>query len=158
MSKVIVFEKELLRSEAFRAIKSLATIRVLIEFYMRRQIHKTKDRKGCRGGIVIANNGKLVFTYEEAKKMGIPQTTFSRSITELVDLGLMDIAQRGYGLQKIPTLYAISERWRLFGTPDFKPVTRDPVKPPYLRKRKKQLPPAVIETHRITTTHGGPDA
>jgi len=67
------------------------------------------------------NNGELVFTYAEAKReKGMPESTFMKCIDKLIAVGLMDIAHSGSGGKKGDTsLYAISERWRKYGTPDF---------------------------------------
>ena len=42
----------------------------------------------------------------------------------MVAKGLRDIAATGMGVHKVETWYAISERWRDYGTPDFKKVRR----------------------------------
>jgi hypothetical protein len=74
----------------------------------------------------IANNGEIVFTYKEAKeKYGISYGAFRDAIDELRDKGFVDIAESGAGLYKSANLYAISDRWRLYGTPEYeKPKPR----------------------------------
>ena len=120
----IVIEEEMLKSKAFNAIRSVNSIRVLFEFY-RRRVMGRQGRKG-KEHWVIQNNGDIIFTYQEAlKRLGIKQTTFSRCLSELVRLGFIDIAQRSCGLHRQPTKYAISERWKKYGQPDFEMINRD---------------------------------
>jgi hypothetical protein len=151
--KVIVFDKALFKSEAYSKIKSLATLRVLIEFYSRRQIHKPKDRRGKHSLPVIENNGKIQFTYEQAAKIGIPQSTFARSIKELSDLGFIKTESYGHCLFKKAAQYSITENWRLYGTSDFKPNERLIVKPPYKREKKKTITTSGKRKQVSITTH-----
>lgn len=73
----------------------------------------------------VANNGEITFTYQEAKsKHGLNPQTFSKAIEELVAKGFIDIERPGTGVGKVPTLFAISERWRKYGTTEFKSVKR----------------------------------
>jgi len=73
----------------------------------------------------ILNNGELVFTYEEAKRLyGITAGRFTRAIEELVEKGFLDISETGMGLYKMATHYGISDRWRDYGTPSFRQVHR----------------------------------
>lgn len=95
---------------------------VLFDFMMRCRISgggkKRKDR-------VILNNGELVYPYSEAESKGIPRSTFMRAVDDLVAAGFIDIAHSGSGGKKGDcSLYAISERWRDWGTDQFKPATR----------------------------------
>ena len=70
---------------------------------------------------MIVNNGKIVFPYCEAKKKyNIPASTFSRSIDQLIEFGLIDINHLGGGMAKDMTTYYISYRWEYYGTPEFK--------------------------------------
>jgi hypothetical protein len=72
---------------------------------------------------VVENNREIEYTYEEAKKDGIKSTTFTRVRDALVRKGLLDMAG-GDGLTKGICYYAISNRWKKFGTPDFETVER----------------------------------
>lgn len=137
MSSVIVIDVEILQSTAFLAIRSAHSIRVLLEFYRRRKIHKPKDRRGKHSKPVILNNGELVFTFRDAtQRMKLSQTTFSRALTELVALGFLDVAEPPCGLHRQPTKWALSERWRRYGQTDFVYVQRERLTPPFVRKRK----------------------
>jgi hypothetical protein len=56
------------------------------------------------------------------KRHGISKSRFGWALKELVAKGFIDIANTGMGVHKVETWYAISERWRNYGTPQFKEV------------------------------------
>ena len=135
----IYLENDLLKAPAVIAIRSAHSFRVLLEFYRRRVIHKRKDHRGKRAGAVIMNNGELVLTFKEAKaRLGISQATYSRCLSELVELGFLDIAELSSGLHRQATKWSISDRWRRYGQDDFQRVKRTPLTPPFVKKRKRQ--------------------
>jgi hypothetical protein len=139
----VYLEKEFLQSPAVKAIKSAHSFRVLLEFYRRRQIHKPKDRRNKHSNPIVLNNGKIELPYRYAKeRMKIPQTTFSRCLDEMVNLGFLDLAELSCGLHRQPTKWTISDRWKKYGQPDFESVQRERIIPPFARQRKSQLPPA----------------
>ena len=120
-SKVIVLEQNLVKSEAWLSLSRTAIIAYLI-FRTKCQIGKLQGKPG-KGRRVILNNGEIVFTYIEAKKRyRISRKRFGRALRELVAKGFIDIAHTGMGVHKVATWYAISERWRDYGTPQFKEV------------------------------------
>lgn len=129
----VYLENELLKSPAYNAIRSPHSFRVLLEFYRRRVIHKRKDHRGKRADSVIMNNGQITLPYRYAiEKMGISQTTFSRCLDELVELGFLDVSEPANGLHKMPTKWTLSERWRRYGQADFISARRERLKPPAL--------------------------
>jgi len=78
----------------------------------------------------IANNGEIVFTYKEAKeKCCISTGAFRTAIDDLREKGFIDIAATGMGVYKVTTLYSISNRWKLYGTPEYEPPKPRPKKP-----------------------------
>ena len=87
----------------------------------RKMIQVGRKGKECW---VIENNGEIEFTYGEAKsKYGI--TTFKDAIDELMEKGFLDVAETGMGVHKVKTLYSLSDRWKLYGTPQYeKPKPR----------------------------------
>ena len=92
---------------------------VFLIFLTKRQVAKV-GRKGKEKRVIV-NNGEIVFPYCEAKnKYGIPATTFARAIDQLIEFGLIDINHHGGGMVKDMTTYYISDRWRDYGTPEFK--------------------------------------
>jgi len=124
--KVIVLEQQLIKSQAWLELRGYAQA-VYLLFRCKCQIQKRKGRPGKKDNLskIVANNGELVFTYNEAKKKyGITYPRFSRAIGELIEKGFIDIAATGMGVHKVTTLYAISERWQDYGTPEFKKIGR----------------------------------
>lgn len=136
----VYLENQLLESAAFKAIRSKHSIRVLLEFYRRRQMHKPKDRRGKHTKAVITNNGKIELRYRDAmKRLTISQATFSRCLTELIELGFLEIEEMSSGLHRQATKWRISERWKAYDTLDFRVVKREVITPPFVHKRKSQL-------------------
>jgi len=118
----VYLEPELIESQAFQSLNGTA-IKVLIRFYQRR-VFPNRSQKKRRPGTrqeprPILNNGKIVFTFAQAEKLGFPRATFMRALDMLVDRGFIDVAETGSGLFRSTTYYAISDRWRKYGTPEF---------------------------------------
>ena len=123
----IFVERRLLQSKAYRALRTPTAYFVLGIFWTKRQLAK----KGRRGkDWVITNNGEIVFTYQEAEtKYGISGGAFRSAIDELRNKGFIDIAESGAGLHKSANLYSISNRWKSYGTPEYKEPKPRPQKP-----------------------------
>ena len=113
---------DLIQSEAIQGLSGLALL-VLIRFHQKAHRKPSKNRKGFRH-MVITNNGLIQFPYAEARELGIKSdTTFYKIIRQLVEeRGFIDVAELGNWYEKQPTKFAISERWKPYGTPDFKVV------------------------------------
>ncbi len=123
MGSVIVLDQYLVKSEAWFSLSGTA-MKVFLIFRTKCQFAKRQGKPGKRGPVII-NNGEIVFTYDEAEEdYGITRPRFSRALTQLITKGFIDITATGMGVHKVETHYAISERWRDFGTPDFKEVRR----------------------------------
>lgn len=119
-SHQIYFPRQLLESRAFIALKTATAHKVLVIFFAKRQFSKV-GRKG-KEQWEITNNGEIEFTYPEATaKLGITGGTFTNAIDELREKGFVDITEYGGGLNKSKNLYAISNRWELYGTSAYKP-------------------------------------
>lgn len=126
-SGVIVLEQRMVRSAVWLSLSALA-MQVYLLFRCKCQIAKRCHRPGKRSEDFMGrllNNGELVFTYQEAKRLyGITAGRFSRTIDELVEKGLLDITETGLGLYKMTTHYAISTRWHYWGTQNFESAKR----------------------------------
>ena len=156
-SRVCVIEQSLLKSRAFHALRRPASYRVLAIFWTKRQIGKV-GRKGKREHVIL-NNGEITFTFREAKKKyGISESAFRDAIDELREKGFLDIVDSGAGLYRSANLYALSERWKLYGTPEYEPPKSRPKKPinkgfqkgnRYGRNCKKKIS-TVISQHSST--------
>jgi hypothetical protein len=116
----IWFDKALLESKAFMALGTPTAHKVLAIFWTKRQMEQL-GRKGKKQWN-IKNNGEIVFTFLEAEKeYGILTGAFQRAIDELREKGFIDIAASGQGVHKVANLYTISNRWKDYGTDNYKP-------------------------------------
>lgn len=117
-SNTMFIARDMHRSKAYKSLSG-ATKTLLLEFFCRRRIEK-------RGSIwVITNNGVITLSYREAKKLfGFAYSTMARAITQLVEYGFIDIAHQGVASSKDFSRYAISERWKDYGTEKFIEQTR----------------------------------
>jgi hypothetical protein len=125
-NEIIVVEKSMLRSKAYRSLTATSLI-VFNDFLMKRKMKKIKGTHNRKGEITITNNGKIEYCYTEALKKDPPITrpAFSRALDQLIELGFLEIAHQGSGgVKGDKSLYAVSSRWEKFGTPDFKSVKR----------------------------------
>ena len=111
---------EHLESEAVKEL-SASAIRVLLRFLQKRKW--VKLGKGVRSKTVYKNGG-LALTYAEADSMGIKNTTFYEAIMRLVEVGFIDLEHHGGAYGQDYSRYAISERWRDYGTENFKEVEK----------------------------------
>jgi len=118
-NRVIVLDQALVKSEVWLSLSGIAK-GVWLLFRCKCRYERYQGRKHRFKTPDLVNNGEIVFTYDEAlKKYGITAPRFKRAIDELIAKGLIDIAATGQGTFRVVTLYAISERWRAYGTPDF---------------------------------------
>ena len=116
-------EDPLVKSKAFQQLNGSA-IKVLMLFMLRRKMKRMGPRKGKEKWIIY-NNGEIIFPYAEAaKKYSLNASTFARAIDALVAYGFLDITHSGGGLMGDCTKYAVSDRWRKFGTDQFDPKAR----------------------------------
>ena len=120
--------REVITSRAFLALTGKAA-QVLLIFFTKRKIEKQRpDPRGERFRIV--NNGQLVFTNREAERLyGLTAKTFRHAIDENVRVGFLDITKHGGGLEGDCTRYALSDRWRAYGTSAFQLAERPKGRP-----------------------------
>jgi len=96
----------------------------LIRFHQKAYKRKNNGRRGGSKEITITNNGEIIFTYAEAKELGLKSTqTFYRVLRELIeDKGFIDVAESGNWYFREPTKFSISARWKKYGTPEYEPI------------------------------------
>ncbi len=113
--------KELVKSKAWLSLKTAATCQVYLLFLTKCVIEKsTLSAKHRKNVWVITNNGEIQFSYKEAlDKYDLKAGRFKGAIDALVEAGFIDIEHSGFGLQKDVSRYAISDRWKAYGTDDF---------------------------------------
>ena len=136
-SNVIVIDRDLVSPKALLSLKRTA-IKVYLIFLTKRQMGRVKRPKGPK--YEIANNGEIVFTYLEAEqKYGFSKKQFSKALDDLVEKGFLDIEHLGGACQRDKSMYAISERWRKYGTDEFEKRERpkESVKRGYAKPSRK---------------------
>ena len=120
-----MLEPALIESDAFLDLSGKAAMLCLIRFHQKTYKKRVGGRKrGSSKELKITNNGEIIFSYAEARELGIRSSeTFNRVVRELVtDKGFIDIEEPGNWYQKKPTKFAISGRWRRYGTDEFEKV------------------------------------
>jgi DNA-binding PadR family transcriptional regulator len=115
----IYIERELVKSSAFHKLSGTAHC-VLMHFLGKRQIGR-----GSRASRPVLNNGRIVFPYTEAEEYyEISRSSFSKALGRLVEYGFIDITHVGGGREGDCNLFAISDRWKKWGTEEFVSKTR----------------------------------
>jgi DNA-binding PadR family transcriptional regulator len=152
---VIVLEQRLVKSAVWLSLGGTAKdVYLLFRTKCRIMKRQTKPQKH---GPVIANNGELEFTYDEAQqKYRITTGRFTRALDQLVDRGFIDVTATGMGVHRVKTWYAISDRWRDYGTPNFKPAIRPKpsISNPGFKKGNKLWIKARKKTSSAENEHG----
>lgn len=116
--------KILISSLAWKFLTADA-MRAYFAFRLKCKMEKVKSKASRHGNkdYRIENNGEIQFSYREAKeKWGI--NNFNRVLDQLIEYGFIDIIYGGGGVMGDVSLYAISERWKLYGTDDFNMACR----------------------------------
>lgn len=135
-SPIIVVEKEILKSKAWLELGGVAT-QIYLLFLIRRKVEKI-GKKGHERTF-FPNSQELEFSYKEAKaKFDITQPRFIRAIDSLIENGFLDIVKPGGALFREKTLYGLSERWKKYGTSEFKENSRTKRLAEYGHCRKKK--------------------
>lgn len=146
---VMYISRLMVESEVWGKL-SETSMRVYLLFLTKRQMEKIQHKAGkSKRDFRIANNGEIQFTYQEAEdKWDITRPRFARAIDQLVGLGFIDITQHGSGLHRDKSLYAISDRWELYGTDKFATMSRPKRKLHYgFQKGRKKI----FSTHTNVT-------
>jgi hypothetical protein len=135
---------DLIESEAFLNLSGKAAMLCVIRFHQKAFKKKIKRKRGGSKEQIITNNGEIIFTYAEAKELGIRSSrTFNRVIRELVeDKGFIDIAEYGSWYGKQPNKFSISYRWRKYGTDEYEKIEIPRILPSGIgfQKTKHALP------------------
>jgi len=114
--------RELLGSQAAAQLTG-KSLHILLKFYAARQFERLPRQQG-RAAFRQTNNGSLTMTYQQVQKDGITNRQFTHALDQNIEVGFLDVAERG--AMGHPTKYAISERWRKYGTDDFEKHERTP--------------------------------
>ena len=118
-NSVVVLTQKMLKSKVWINLTGAST-QVFLIFRTKCQMEKPPGKSGKHSGMIITNNGEIIFTYEEAHRdYGISKDRFKRAIDQLVEFGFIDIKHTTNGLHKVATQYGISDRWQDWGTEQF---------------------------------------
>jgi len=115
LRRAVLLPWEMIASVAFREL-SAADVQVLLRLMQKRTFSKHKRK------VIIADEN-LGFPYSEAiNALGIARSTFRRSIRRLHERGFITVAHEGGSFQGQDfSRYSLSEDWKQYGTPAFKP-------------------------------------
>ena len=119
MKRKAVVEHDLMYSVPFRELSG-KNMWVLLRFLQKQTWHK---KKVGRSNQVFYENDNLSFTYAEAQEFGISTSQFYRSIKKLVEVGFLDVEHRGGAYGQDYSRFKLSDRWKQYGTKDFKAET-----------------------------------
>ena len=97
----VMLPKAMIRSKAWQGLKHYS-IRAYIEIACK-----------FKGN----NEANLSFTYKEASKI-MHRNSYAKAIMELVQYGFVDVVRSG-GLYNKCNIFALSDRWRHYGTEKF---------------------------------------
>lgn len=112
---------ELLHSRAYRELNYGSALKVLNWFHEKIRFDVDKKKRG-KNRYRITNDGEMDFTYREAELRGITKQKFSKALRELHALGFIDIKKPGSALRGDWTVFRFSDRWREYGTANFKNI------------------------------------
>jgi hypothetical protein len=119
-----MLEPALIESQAFEDLSGKAAMLVLIRFHQKAYKKRKDGKKRGLKELVITNQGEIIFTYGEARELGIKSTqTFHRVLKELIeDKGFIDLEYRGGYYHNDPSKFSISGRWKRYGTSQYERV------------------------------------
>ncbi|OPX99880.1 MAG: hypothetical protein A4E60_02593 [Syntrophorhabdus sp. PtaB.Bin047] len=127
----IIIEPDMFYSEAIKSL-SASALRTLMRCLQKRkwEYKKVNGRKR----IVYCNDG-FIFPYTEAKFLGIATTQHWKNMNTLHEVGFIDIVHQGgwyqrYEGRKDYSVYRLSDRWKLYGTAEFKLIKKQKVLQP----------------------------
>jgi DNA-binding transcriptional regulator GbsR (MarR family) len=120
-----IIENAVFRSKAFCGLVCGCAPKIYALLRTEARMPDKKYKKEHRGRFynkqALSNNGKIELTYRDIRKLlKVSRSTIATAFRELEARGLIDVTQAGKVYQK--TLYALSERWQDFDTPDFQDV------------------------------------
>jgi len=149
-----LLQGDLINSQAFMALTSGTHVKLLIYFYQKIQRERIKNRKRKKIYKEI-NLLNINFPYTEAQEKGISKPSFARGVKKLIEVGFIDIVEQGGYYGNIPSRYKISDRWRKYGTPEFKKADLSDRKPKYgFEKGHPHYPPKHSQVSRLIPVRG----
>lgn len=120
----IYIPKEMLSSPVYRGLSRIAML--LLQDFLAKRILKQASKKKW----FCENNGNIIFSFQEAVEKGYSRNQFRNGIDELQHKGFIDITHQGKGGRRPLkghadcSKYLLDDRWRQYGTPEFKPARK----------------------------------
>jgi len=121
-------DADIIYSKAFKEIMSSGSaITTLMRCYQKRKWDDSRGRKKKPAYL----NEPFIFPYNEMKDLwGIRTTQHWKNMNRLIEVGFLDLEHQGGWFQKNErtkdfSRYTLSERWRKYGTPEFKKVEKE---------------------------------
>lgn len=111
---------DLLHSEAYKKLNYGPALKVLNWFHEKIRLQVNKRKRGKNRYQII--DGDISFPYKEAGFRGLSSQQFSRALRELHRIGFIEIKKPGAALKGDFTVFAFSDRWKEYGTPNFKTI------------------------------------
>ena len=117
---------KMIDSEAFQALRSVHSVKVLIYFWQKAEYAKAKKKPGQESSIgnlnKILNQGKMSFEYRIAGYRGMRPDQFVNALRELFRYGFIDFSRHGRGVKGEYSTYSLSDRWKKYGTPAWEEI------------------------------------
>jgi hypothetical protein len=158
IKKTVVIEPDLFYSEAFKSL-SASAMRTLMRCLQKRNWVCKKD-PGTNFKRVVYLDEPFIFPYEEARFLGIGTTQYWKNMTKLVEVGFVDIVHQGgwyqkYKKEKDYSVYKLSDRWKLYGTDNFKRIDKAQVLSPeyFIRKNLEKKDSRATSRKRSELLH-----
>ena len=127
----VIVPRLMLQSRAYRTLPTATAYRVLSEFLLKRTLQEMKDGRGKRDKYwEVTNDGRIVYTYDEAARQGISTKAFRDAIDVLLERGFIRITKTGEGKHRRRTFYGMADGWR----------TWREGKPPVNQRKKRKSP------------------
>lgn len=112
----VFIDPNIIFSKAWLELPPSIAPQVYMLFLTRRTV--TKDRRN-KSSYIVTNSEELKIPYRTIEKLGIKASKFTRTIDILIRHGFIDISEPGNSATRQCTTYALSKRWKDYGTPAF---------------------------------------
>lgn len=141
--------RELSESPAYIALSGFAPQLLVLIFNKR--IFQQHGRKGKDKRVCI-NADAINITYTEFKtKFGVPHPRLTRGIDQLLEKGFIEIAHYGGAFRKDKSVFALSDKWRIWQPGTCFQTRPSVVKKGYQNHRKKITANETVPIHTNET-------
>ena len=117
---------KMIDSEAFQALRSVHSVKVLIYFWQKAEYAKEKRKLGQESPIgnlsKILNQGKMSFEYRIAGYRGMRPDQFVIALRELFKYGFIDFKEHGRGVKGDYSKFSLSDRWKMYNSDSWREI------------------------------------